>query len=230
MDLCQEQYKISEEIAEALLTRPPAIVEIIDEAALKVLAKFAEQSGQNFFETLNANSTQWPTIKESPNQVREECKALVREVQALDENLQVLMDDSTKKERTPDSMRSLSQRRLQPNADALSGALERMWADAVEEFAAPKLDFKRYSIIGCVIDKCLRLFLEWVRKNSFSRSGVQQIQVDSFYLKQTLWRFVSDEMAMNVLIDEALTAAVNLCEDPKLLEPANVKEICNRAV
>ncbi|CAD5208507.1 unnamed protein product [Bursaphelenchus xylophilus] len=232
MDLCQEQYKITEEVADALLTRPPAIIELIEEAALKVLARFAEQTGEGFFESFHSNSASWPTAKGSPNQVREETKGLVREVQALDENLQVLMDDSTKKERTPDSIRSLSQRRVHSmnNQDALSGALERMWADAVEEFAAPKLEFKRYSIIGCVLDKCLRLYLEWVRKTNFSRAGVQQVQVDSFYLKQTLWRFVSDEMAMNVLIDEALTAAVNLCEDPKLLEPAAVKEIYNKAV
>lgn len=139
------------------------------------------------------------------------------------------MDDATKKERTPDSIRGS---RRPPNAsaqsDALSGALERMWADAQEEFAAPKLDFKRYSVLGCALDRALRLFLDWIRRTAFSRAGVQQLQVDSFFLKQTLWRFVADEMAMNVLVDETLTAAVNLCEDPKLLEPGAVKEMCER--
>ena len=84
---------------------------------------------------------------------------------------------------------------------------------------------QRHSIVGCLVDKTLRPFLAWVRAQTFTRAGVQQLQVDAFYFKQTLWRFVAEEMCLNVLIDETLSSAVNLCEDPKLLEPLKVKEI-----
>ena len=102
-----------------------------------------------------------------------------------------------------------------------------MWNETVEEFAAPTLEFKRHSIIGCLVDKTLRPFLACVRTQKFSRFGVQQLQIDCFYFKQILWRFVADEMCMNVLIDETLSSAVNLCVAPKLLTPSNVKEICD---
>jgi hypothetical protein len=42
---------------------------------------------------------------------------------------------------------------------------------------------------------CLRLqtFLECVRLRTFSRYGLQQIQVDTHYLQLYLWRFLADE-------------------------------------
>jgi hypothetical protein len=104
-----------------------------------------------------------------------------------------------------------------------------MWADTVEEYAHPTLEFKRHEIVGCIVDKCLRAWLDFVRKQKFSRFGVQQLQVDSFFQKQHLWKFVFDEVLLNLLIDEALATAVNSCVDPKLLEPALVKEICDRS-
>lgn len=35
--------------------------------------------------------------------------------------------------------------------------------------------------------------LECVRLRTFSRFGLQQVQVDAHYLQMNLWRFVSDE-------------------------------------
>lgn len=83
-----------------------------------------------------------------------------------------------------------------------------MWADTVEEFGVPILEFKRHSIIGCLVDKCLRSFLEWIRQQEFSRSAVQQLQVDCFFQKQYLWKHVTDEMSINVLVDEFLTTVI----------------------
>lgn len=85
-----------------------------------------------------------------------------------------------------------------------------MWSDTVEEFGLPVLEFKRHAIISCLVDKCLRLFLNWVRQQKFSRFGVQQLQIDCFFQKQYLWKHVADEMPINVLIDEFLTT-VSVC-------------------
>ena len=39
----------------------------------------------------------------------------------------------------------------------------------------------------------LQTFLECVRLRTFSRYGLQQIQVDTHYLDLYLWKFVDDE-------------------------------------
>lgn len=43
------------------------------------------------------------------------------------------------------------------------------------------------------LDVYLQTFLECVRLRIFGRYGLQQIQVDTYYLQLYLWRFVSDE-------------------------------------
>ena len=42
-------------------------------------------------------------------------------------------------------------------------------------------------------DSINQTFLECVRVRTFGRYGLQQIQVDTYYLQMYLWRFVSDE-------------------------------------
>ena len=39
----------------------------------------------------------------------------------------------------------------------------------------------------------LQTLLECVRLRTFSKFGLQQIQVDTHYLQMNLWRFVKDE-------------------------------------
>jgi hypothetical protein len=102
------------------------------------------------------------------------------------------LDDSTKKERTPESVRN-SRKYNAPGFMAKmatentnTSSLERMWAETVEEFGVPTLEFKRHAILGCIVDKCLRLFLGWIRFQKFSRSSVQQLQVSEFEILEEL--------------------------------------------
>ncbi|KAI6241207.1 Vacuolar protein sorting-associated protein 51-like protein [Aphelenchoides fujianensis] len=244
MDLCQEQYKIEEDVAENLLTRAPDLTKVVLDCALKLLEKYVELNSIKMFEVLNADGENWNEATATPTDVRKETLEFMKRIRKLDQRLQLLvsastdceqedrslqLDDSTKKERTPESIRNSRKLNLTTGDQRTFGsAIEKMWADAVEDFAAPVLEFKRHSILGCLVDKSLRLFLGWVRERKFSRAGVQQLQIDSFFFKQNLWKFVADEMQMNVLIDEALSAAVNSCQNPLLLQPPAVKEICNR--
>jgi hypothetical protein len=91
------------------------------------------------------------------------------------------LDDSTKKERTPESIRNSRKYNIVSKPTDNQSSLEKMWADTVEEFGSPVLEFKRHSIVGCLVDKALKLFLDWIRKQKFSRFAVQQLQVDCFY-------------------------------------------------
>lgn len=83
-------FRITEEAAEALLTRPANIIKTLDEAALKVLARYAEQQGTLLYQNLESDLS-WPQSKQSPSQIRAQTQSLVKDVQALDECLQVLV-------------------------------------------------------------------------------------------------------------------------------------------
>jgi hypothetical protein len=71
-------------------------------------------------------------------------------------------------------------------------------------------------------------FMECVRLKTFSKYGLQQIQVDTHYLQLYLWRFVADENLVHFLLDEILGSAVHRCLEPILMEPSVVDIICER--
>jgi hypothetical protein len=70
--------------------------------------------------------------------------------------------------------------------------------------------------------------MECVRLKTFSKYGLQQIQVDTHYLQLYLWRFVADENLVHFLLDEILGSAVHRCLEPILMEPSVVDIICER--
>ncbi|KAI6203080.1 Vacuolar protein sorting-associated protein 51-like protein [Aphelenchoides besseyi] len=223
-ELCQvmEEADKDNQVAEFSLL----ISMVLHSLTRKNLKYLMDLCQEQYKYTLNTDGDNWNEGTSTPKDVRKEAIEFLKQIRKLDQKLELLLDDSTKKERTPESIRN--SRKLNLTSADNRSAIEKMWQDTVEEFTAPVLELKRHSILGCLVDKSLRLFLGWVRKLKFSRVGVQQLQIDSFYFKQNLWKFVADEMCMNVLIDETLSAAVNLCVNPQLLQPTAVKEICDR--
>uniref|UniRef100_A0A182NHQ4 Vacuolar protein sorting-associated protein 51 homolog n=1 Tax=Anopheles dirus TaxID=7168 RepID=A0A182NHQ4_9DIPT len=104
--------------------------------------------------------------------------------------------------------------------------IQRLFSEKIEIFAP--VEFSKVSIITGIIKICLKTLLECVRLRTFSRYGLQQIQVDAHYLQMNLWRFVSDENLIHVLLDEILGSAVLRCHEPTLMEPNAVEIICER--
>ena len=79
-----------------------------------------------------------------------------------------------------------------------------------------------------IVKISLKTFLECVRLRTFSRYGLQQIQVDTHYLQLYLWRFVADENVVYCLLDEIVASAANRCLDPVPMETSVVEVICER--
>lgn len=52
--------------------------------------------------------------------------------------------------------------------------------------------------------------------------------MDTHYLQLYLWRFVSDENLVHVLLDEVVNSAVNRSVEAELMEPSIVEVICDR--
>ncbi|KAF7636600.1 hypothetical protein Mgra_00003996 [Meloidogyne graminicola] len=121
------------------------------------------------------------------------------------------------------------------------GIVERLWGDvddsnegeengegAIEEFLTNlKVEFRRDIIMNAII-RLLSLYLcDYVRSQpKFSRNGLEQLQVDCAYMRQKLWVYAGDEHMLNISIEDVLTAAVNRCAQPKLLDPSVVRAIC----
>ncbi|GJN23390.1 hypothetical protein PR202_gb11035 [Eleusine coracana subsp. coracana] len=58
------------------------------------------------------------------------------------------------------------------------------------------------SVISTVLKLCLKSLQEFVRLQTFNRSGFQQIQLDMEFLKNSLREFIDDEAAVSFLLKE----------------------------
>lgn len=66
---------------------------------------------------------------------------------------------------------------------------------------------------------CLKSVQEFVRLQTFNRSGFQQIQLDIQFLRTPIREIVEDEAAVDFLLDEVIVATAERCLDPIPLEP-----------
>ena len=73
-----------------------------------------------------------------------------------------------------------------------SSLVHRLFSERVDIFNSV-VEFSKVSILSGIIKISLKTLLECVRLKTFSKYGLQQIQVDAHYLQTNLWRFVSDE-------------------------------------
>ncbi|KAF9669264.1 hypothetical protein SADUNF_Sadunf14G0089700 [Salix dunnii] len=95
--------------------------------------------------------------------------------------------------------------------------LAKLFKQKVEIFT--KTESTQESVITTVVKLCLKSFLEFVRLQTFNRSGFQQIQLDIQFLRASLKEIVEDEAAIDFLLDEVIVGASERCLDPIPLEP-----------
>lgn len=69
--------------------------------------------------------------------------------------------------------------------------IQKLFAEKIEIFSP--VEFSKISVLTGIVKITLKTLLECVRLKTFSKYGLQQIQVDCHYLQLYLWRFVNDE-------------------------------------
>ena len=109
---------------------------------------------------------------------------------------------------------------------SLISNIQKLFSERIEIFSS--VEFSKVSIMTGIVKISLKTLLECVRLRTFSRYGLQQIQVDTHYLQLYLWRFVSDENIVYCLLDEIVASAANRCLDPVPMETSVVEVICER--
>ncbi|XP_047119520.1 vacuolar protein sorting-associated protein 51 homolog [Schistocerca piceifrons] len=209
------------------------------EAAQDLLNHYVRMQGLNVSQMLrkSVETRDWLHTIE-PRTVRAVMKRVVEDVAALDGQVGALFEEGTRAEHSSDSSRrthsvSLSRHRSNWSSYAPSQLessivtnIQKLFSERIEIFSS--VDFSKVSILTGIIKISLKTFLECVRLRTFSRYGLQQIQVDTHYLQLYLWRFVTDENLVHRLLDDILSSTVHRCLDPVLMEPSVVEIICER--
>jgi hypothetical protein len=89
------------------------------------------------------------------------------------------------------------------------------------------LQFQKTSILSSIIKLLLKTYLECIRLKTFSRYGLQQVQVDINYLYNYLWSFVNnDDRFITNLLEEVVSSTAMRCLDPVLMEASVITVIC----
>ncbi|KAB1210132.1 hypothetical protein CJ030_MR6G022744 [Morella rubra] len=112
------------------------------------------------------------------------------------------------------SSRSSSQR---ARSQLLETHLAKLFKQKVEIFT--KVEFTQESVVTTIVKLCLKSLQEFIRLQTFNRSGFQQIQLDIQFLRTPLKEIVEDEAAIDFLLDEVIVAGSERCLDPIPLEP-----------
>ncbi|KOC63630.1 Protein fat-free like protein [Habropoda laboriosa] len=233
-----EQYTSSGNV----VTSKSEICDKFQEAAQNLLNYYVRIQGLSVSQMLgkSVETRDWLSTNE-PRTVRVAMKMVVEHVTLIDTQVAALYDDTDGQvDRSSDSSRrthsvSVSRHHYRsswssymPNHidSSLVTNIHKLFSERIEIFSS--VQFNKASILTGIIKISLKTFLEYVRLRTFSKYGLQQIQVDTHYLQLYLWRFVSDENVVHFLLDEILGSAVHRCLEPVLMEPSVVDIICER--
>lgn len=238
--LVDELYGI-DPIANPTLTHENDMYANMRQSAQILLDSYVRLQGLNISSMLrkSVETRDWLNCLE-PRSVRAVMKRVVEELSLIDAVLSDLYESGAQTAASSDSSRkthfSISASK-QPqyhrsnwsnctSEPMLITNMHRLFSDKIDIFGS--VQFTKVSILTGIIKLSLKTLLECVRLRTFSKYGLQQIQVDAHYLQMNLWRFVADENIMHYLLDEILGSAVHRCFEPTLMEPTAVGLICDQ--
>lgn len=224
------------------LTNEAEISNNMQESAQFLLNYYVHLQGHNCSQMLrkSVETRDWLHTIE-PRTVRAVMKRVVEDISAIDATVALLYEDQgTATGNSSDSSRkthsiSVSRHQYRSNWSSytpshldstLVSNMHKLFSERIEIFSP--VEFSKVSILTGIIKISLKTFMECVRLKTFSKYGLQQIQVDTHYLQLYLWRFVADENLVHFLLDEILGSAVHRCLEPVLMEPSVVDIICER--
>ncbi|XP_022337186.2 vacuolar protein sorting-associated protein 51 homolog [Crassostrea virginica] len=237
--LTEEQFMVEER---SKVTPVSELTNHSKNTAQKLLNHYVKVQGLSISQMLrkSVETRDWLNTIE-PRNVRAVMKRVIEDISAIDTQVGQLYEEGTRKERSSDSSRrthpqsysaSTAQRKGQWNIapsitdNSLMSNIQKLFSEKIEIFSA--VDFSKVSVLTGIIKISLKTFLECVRLRTFGRYGLQQIQVDTHYLQLYLWRFVSDENLVQVLLEEIVCSTVHRCLDPSMMEPSVIDLICER--
>ncbi|PPS00086.1 hypothetical protein GOBAR_AA20585 [Gossypium barbadense] len=173
----------------------------------------------------------WVKHKE-PREVHMFVDLFLQELKAVDSEVkQILPEGLLRKHQRSDSNGSTNSSRSNALLDdkmsrsntqkarsqLLETHLAKLFKQKVEIFT--KVEYTQESVETTIVKLCLKSLQEYVRLQTFNRSGFQQIQLDIHFLRTLLKENIEAEEAIDFLLDEVIVAASERCLDPIPLEP-----------
>lgn len=173
----------------------------------------------------------WIKHKE-PREVHMFVDLFLQELEAIGKEVkQILPQGNLRKHRRSDSNGSTTSSRSNTLRDdrmsrsnthrarsqLLETHLAKLFKQKVEIFT--KVEFNQESVVTSIIKLCLKSLHEFVRLQTYNRSGFQQIQLDIQFLRTPVRETAEDEAAVDFLLDEVIVAAAERSLDPIPLEP-----------
>ncbi|KPJ05963.1 Protein fat-free-like [Papilio machaon] len=155
-----------------------------------------------------------------PRGPRAVCRRVVETLASADSAASQLFPTSVK----PSS--DSSRRTIWSRAPSSFSPINRIFSERIEVFSPAGAD--RGALSNGALKVALKALVECVRLRTFSRHGLQQLQVDVHFLQQRLSCMGNDERLLNALLEDALASAQLRCVDPQLMEPSIVDIICER--
>ncbi|PKI51034.1 hypothetical protein CRG98_028583, partial [Punica granatum] len=172
----------------------------------------------------------WVKHKE-PRDVHMFVDLLLQELEAARSEVKQILPQGIRKHHRSDSNGSTTSSRSNPLRDDRMGRsnthrarsqllethLAKLFKQKVEIFT--KVEYTQESVVSTIVKLSLKSLQEFVRLQTFNRSGFQQIQLDIQFLRMPLKEIAEDEAAVDFLLDEVIVAASERCLDPIPLEP-----------
>ncbi|KAK7076242.1 Vacuolar protein sorting-associated protein 51, partial [Halocaridina rubra] len=203
---CDEQLQLEDKKG---LTPLHNITDGMREAGQRLLNHYVHTQGASVSQMLrrSVELKDWLGCGE-PRSVRRVMRTVLDEISTMETQVGALYEEGNRRDRSSDSSRrtfhSLSASRGGPGSrstwasyapsqldNSLVANLNKLWSERIEIFAP--VEFTRVSILTGIVKISLKTLLESVRLRTFSRFGLQQVQVDAHYLRTYLWKFVADE-------------------------------------
>ncbi|EFO84771.1 CRE-VPS-51 protein [Caenorhabditis remanei] len=213
LNLCREQFSLTPEEG---LTDISVVTLEVKLRAQKLVRCYAEKTGLSMGETLVKGCTMLVQPAATPSAIRASVRRLVEEMNICDSELALLLGGDSKPKEARVSRR--------PITTALDAARDSLWCERIDFHL--QIHFNRASIITVIVKVVLKIFIESIRLQTYSKFGVEQVQVDCYYLQRCLAALVSDEVVVNSMVDQALSSALKRCQDPVLVHPSRLAQLC----
>ncbi|XP_065212386.1 vacuolar protein sorting-associated protein 51 homolog [Planococcus citri] len=236
LDLVDKWFHIDEFYKTVQLSTETELCTEMYAVAQRLINHFVKMQGLSISQMLrkSVETRDWLHGME-PRMVRPVMKRVIEELTNTDAQVGVLFEEGAKADRSSDSSRKTQSRHHRsisnwssytPASTHSINVINKLFSERIDIFAP--VQFSKVSIMTGIIKISLKTLLECVRLKTFSRYGLQQVQVDTHYLQLYLWRFLHDENLINFLLDDILGSAVQRCLDPVLMEPSVIEIICER--
>eukprot|EP00929_Paragymnodinium_shiwhaense_P069340 TRINITY_DN34984_c0_g1_i1.p1 TRINITY_DN34984_c0_g1~~TRINITY_DN34984_c0_g1_i1.p1 ORF type:complete len:794 (-),score=181.58 TRINITY_DN34984_c0_g1_i1:347-2728(-) len=225
--VAKEIFTASVEVVEkpSELAAPPSLSKALRRTGQAMIAHYTLASGQrlaHFFRN-SVQSRNWMTVRE-PREPRLVVDIVLKELYAFDGQLARLLGDP-RKARNLDGRRG----RLGNQRSSIEIEMERLWAKKLPVFAP--IPFNRSGVVVGILRIAFKALYEYMREESFAMYGLQQIQLDCAFLRESIKEFVSPEDAgahdLDSLLDEVVASASARCVEPVLMQRIVVETLCD---